>query len=74
MTTSDKLLSKEEIREGVGWTNLTKKSHPNFCDDRGDVYLVKCPKCKKENYSLAVVSGQCAWCGFDLNKYINKND
>lgn len=28
------------------------------------LYLVKCPKCNKENYAPAVTSGQCAWCGW----------
>lgn len=61
----------DNIREGIGWTNLTEKSFPNFCDEYGKVYLVKCPKCEKENYSLSVSSGKCAWCGFDLKKYAN---
>ena len=60
-----------EIKKGVGWTNLTTKSYPNFSDKDGRCYLVKCPKCKKENYALAVYDGICNWCGFDLNKFIN---
>lgn len=39
----------------------------NFEAD-GKTYLVRCPKCKRENYALAVSSGICAWCGFDANK------
>jgi len=31
-------------------------------------YLVSCPKCKKENWTLNVASGICAWCGYDANK------
>ena len=31
-------------------------------------YLVRCPKCKKENYALMVSSGICAWCGYDANE------
>ena len=30
----------------------------------GVLYLVRCPKCEKENYALAVADGQCAWCGY----------
>lgn len=38
---------------------------PNFIKD-GQVYLVRCPKCNKENYAPAVASGQCVWCGLTL--------
>ena len=41
--------------------------HPNFITKDGNVYLVRCPKCDKENWAPAVASGQCAWCGFDGN-------
>lgn len=33
----------------------------------GKTYLVRCPKCKKENWALNVSSGICAWCGYDAN-------
>ena len=39
----------------------------NFLGDNGKFYLVRCPKCKRENWSGAVSSGVCAWCGFDAN-------
>ncbi len=39
----------------------------NF-EANGRKYLVKCPKCHKENYAPAVSSGICAWCGYDANK------
>jgi len=29
--------------------------------------LVRCPDCHRENYALCVLSGVCAWCGFDIN-------
>jgi ribosomal protein S27E len=48
-------------------TYLTKESRPNFIDEDGNPYLVKCPECKKENYSLAVSSGQCSFCGFSFH-------
>ena len=47
---------------------LTETSSPNFIDEKGQVYLVRCPECKKENYSANVASGICTWCSFDLNK------
>lgn len=42
---------------------------PNFRDDDGKLYLVRCFACGdseygKENYMMAVASGQCAWCGW----------
>ena len=30
--------------------------------------LIRCPKCKKENYAPNVASGICTWCYFDINK------
>lgn len=49
---------------------LSKKSSPNFINEKGRVYLVKCPniECSKENYSIAVASGICAFCGYNLNE------
>lgn len=39
----------------------------NFIGDDGRIFLVRCPKCKKENWAPAVASGVCAWCGYDAN-------
>lgn len=30
--------------------------------------LIKCPQCGLENWAMAVLSGICAWCGYDVNK------
>lgn len=38
------------------------------------VLLIRCPKCGKENYALAVASGRCCWCGFDGRKLLNNNE
>lgn len=35
--------------------------------DRGQAFLVRCPKCGRENYSMAVATGVCCWCGYDAN-------
>ena len=35
-----------------------------FKGDDGNLYLVRCPKCGRENYMLAVASGRCCWCGY----------
>lgn len=41
---------------------------PNFRDDEGRLYLVRCfvcdPDVGRENYVLAVATGQCAFCGW----------
>lgn len=39
----------------------------NFSVD-GKTYLVRCPKCNKENYAPSVASGVCAWCGYNANE------
>ena len=39
--------------------------HPNFRNKEGKLYLVRCFKCNKENYSIAVASGKCIWCGYE---------
>ena len=36
----------------------------NFRDASGNLFLVRCPKCKRENYAFCVAVGQCAWCGW----------
>lgn len=37
----------------------------NFIGNDGRPYLVRCPVCQRENWALAVASGECAWCGWD---------
>ena len=34
----------------------------------GHLGLERCPECGRENWAMAVVSGECCWCGFDVNK------
>lgn len=41
-----------------------KAQEPNFYDKQGNLFLVRCPTCKRENYAPAVASGECAWCGW----------
>ena len=35
-----------------------------FKSKDGKLFLVRCPKCRVENYALSVSSGICAWCGY----------
>jgi len=41
---------------------------PNFRDEDGSLFLVRCYACNpehgRENYVCAVAHGQCAWCGW----------
>lgn len=51
-----------------------------FVDDKGNklgtgflpkekdstIALTKCPMCRKENYVMNVLSGQCSWCVFNV--------
>lgn len=41
--------------------------HPNFRGEDGKLYLVRCYSCTaegRENWAMAVASGQCCWCGW----------
>lgn len=44
------------------WSELKE----NFITDKR-IFLVRCPKCKRENWALSVSSGICAWCGYNAN-------
>lgn len=47
----------------------------------GDILLLRCPKCNRENWALEVANGKCCWCGYDahedqelkerIDKYLN---
>ena len=42
--------------------------HYLFKLDNGKWALIRCPECDLENYAPNVLSGICAWCGYDANK------
>lgn len=49
--------------------NTIQDRHPNFRDLDGSLFLVRCFNCcstpfGRENYTSAVASGKCAWCGW----------
>jgi ribosomal protein L37E len=48
----------KEIRKGKGFALL---------NDDGKACMMRCFECGRENYMMAVLSGKCAWCGFDAN-------
>ena len=41
---------------------------PNFRDDGGRLFLIRCYACDnergRENWAPVVATGQCAWCGW----------
>jgi ribosomal protein L37E len=39
-----------------------------WVEEKKMLYMVRCPKCKMENYTPNVASGICTWCGYDANK------
>lgn len=43
------------------------KGH-GFIDEDGKKCMERCFSCGKENYAMAVISGFCAWCGFNANE------
>jgi ribosomal protein L37E len=47
---------------------MKEVKHPNFLEE-DRLYLVRCPKCDRENYSFNVAIGICTWCGLDGYKY-----
>lgn len=39
-----------------------------FAASGGRKFLVRCPRCSRENWTCAVASGVCCWCGYDANR------
>lgn len=48
----------DDIREGKGFGYEGKD---------GIRCMIRCFKCGRENYAMAVPSGCCCWCGHDAN-------
>lgn len=46
----------------------------NFRGDDGEAYVVRCPSCKKENWAMAVATGQCCWCGWKESPRADEGD
>lgn len=47
-----------DIRKGLGF---------GYQGDDGNLCMIRCFACGRENYAPAVASGSCAWCGHDAN-------
>ena len=52
--------------------NMRQEQEPNFRDEQGQLYLVRCYSCDSkhgsENFVISVASGECAWCGWKDDK------
>lgn len=48
---------------------MIKLDNGNFISKNKQVYLIRCPKCGKENYAINVALGICTWCGLNGNEY-----
>jgi len=41
-----------------------QEQHPNFRNEDGKLFLVRCFACDRENWAPAVATGACEWCGW----------
>ena len=46
--------------------DIKSKNGYSFESD-GQRFLVRCHNCGRENYSVAVATGICVWCGYNDN-------
>jgi hypothetical protein len=57
------------MSDGIKIRDVNQHRAPNFRDEKGQLYLVRCYVCGgtngKENYALNVALGACAWCGWN---------
>ena len=42
------------------------------CEGNTGVYLQRCGNFRRENYIMSVTFGQCAWCGWNANFELKK--
>lgn len=42
-----------------------------YYPDTDTLLLIKCPRCKAENYAMAVIDGICCWWGFNGRELLN---
>jgi len=58
--TSKPKMYAHKLEQAINYSSI------NFIAENGYLYLVRCPECGIINYSPAVTSGQCAWCGWSV--------
>lgn len=60
-------MTNENVGKKIMKKNVNDRP-PNFRNKNGELYLVRCFICEpsrgRENWAMAVSSGQCTWCGW----------
>ncbi len=54
-----------DVRRGKGY---------GFVSESGNIWMLRCFECGRENYAPNVASGTCAWCGFKPGAYEGKGE
>lgn len=52
---------------GFGFLAGKKDPETGEFPKTGKIYMIRCYKCGRENYTMMVATGRCAWCGYDAN-------
>ena len=68
MDTDNKKYAAEALDVRAGSAPTFQDRRPNFRDEAGNLFLVRCYHCSpehgRENYAPVVATGTCAWCGW----------
>lgn len=51
---------------------IIKDAGVGYKDADGTICMIRCFRCGRENYAVAVPTGKCAFCGHDANE--NKSE
>lgn len=43
-----------------------------YYPDTHELMLVRCPKCRRENWAPNVLRGVCTWCGYDAHELLKE--
>lgn len=46
----------------------------DYYPETGDIHLIRCPKCNRENYLPAVATGVCVWCRFNGKELLKEKE
>jgi len=58
----------DKRKEGYDSANLyADGKFIGFVGDKS-IALMSCPECGRENLGASVMSGSCAWCGFEIDE------
>lgn len=45
-----------------------------YYPDSETLLLLRCPKCRAENYAINVARGICTWCGYDAHELLKQDN